>query len=221
MSAQLRSTSHGQTMVLTLSHSEQGNRLTRAMMAAGIEALNVAERNTEISAVILMGQGTSFCSGLMRRAANQSAEDEVSDLVLFHQWLDTLRTFPKPIVAALEGEVIDEGLLLALSCDLIVAAKDCQLNAASLMSRLSPITKHAGLLANSMPHALAFELLGSSRTIAPERLHGLGLINHLCASGQAYSEAIELAERCAGTRPRELMQIKELLAATRAPTDSH
>lgn len=199
-------------MILTLSHPEQGNRLTPAMMAAGIEALNVTEGNAEISAVILVGQGASFCGGVMRPTVNQSAEDEASDAVLFRQWLDTLRTFPKPIVAALEGDVTDEGLLLALSCDLIVAAADCRLSASSLTSRVTPLSQHAGLLASCMPHALAFELLGSNRALAPQRLHSIGLINRICPTGHAYSEAIELAEDCAGTPPRELARIKELLA---------
>ena len=57
MSAELRSTSHGQTLVLTLSNPGLRNALDPAIYAAGIEALGSAERNAEVRSVVLTGEG--------------------------------------------------------------------------------------------------------------------------------------------------------------------
>jgi enoyl-CoA hydratase/carnithine racemase len=212
MSAQLRSTSHGKTLVLTLSNAEQQNALTPAMMAAGVEALNVAERNAEISAVVLSGEGPHFCTGLAPQSSGDAAYDDPANLALFRQWLETLRTFPKPIVAALEGKVHDEGLLLALACDLVIAATDCKLSATLLASRPAPLETHAALLARRLPPTLTFELLTCPTAIAPHRLHALGLVNQISATGQAHAASLELADRYAAAPSGQVMRIKDFLA---------
>jgi len=61
MTAQLISTSQGQTMILTLSDPAMRNALGPDMYAAGVEALNVAETNPEIRSVIITGEGSNFC----------------------------------------------------------------------------------------------------------------------------------------------------------------
>ena len=63
MPAELKSTSHGMTMVLTLSNPEQRNALGPAIYAAGVEALGVAESNPEIRSVVIVGEGSHFSAG--------------------------------------------------------------------------------------------------------------------------------------------------------------
>ena len=63
MTAQLKSHSQGQTLVLTLSNPEHRNALDPAMYSAGVEALNVAETNPDVRSVILTGEGKHFCAG--------------------------------------------------------------------------------------------------------------------------------------------------------------
>ncbi|RZJ15265.1 MAG: enoyl-CoA hydratase, partial [Haliea sp.] len=63
MPAELKSTSQGATMVLTLSNPEHRNALGPEMYAAGVEALSVAEGNPDIRSVVLTGEGATFCAG--------------------------------------------------------------------------------------------------------------------------------------------------------------
>ena len=60
MTAQLKSTNQGQTLILTLSDPSLRNAMGPDMYAAGIEALNVAETNPDIRSVVITGEGAHF-----------------------------------------------------------------------------------------------------------------------------------------------------------------
>jgi enoyl-CoA hydratase/carnithine racemase len=128
MTAELKSTSEGHTMVLTLSNPSQRNALGPEMYAAGIEALGGAENSDEIRSVVLVGEGAWFCAGgsLQRLSANRELEPSVQaeSIEALHTWIDSIRTFPKPVIAAVEGAAAGAGFSLALACDFIVAARE-------------------------------------------------------------------------------------------------
>lgn len=63
MPAELKSTSHGQTMVLTISNPEYRNALGPEIYAAGIEALNAADSSADVRSVVITGEGSTFCAG--------------------------------------------------------------------------------------------------------------------------------------------------------------
>jgi enoyl-CoA hydratase/carnithine racemase len=128
MTAELKSTSHGQTMVLTISNPDHRNALGPEIYAAGVEALTAADSNPEVRSVVITGEGAHFCAGgnLNRLLANrqQAPEVQAQSIDGLHNWIDAIRTFPKPVIAAVEGAAAGAGFSLALACDLIVAARD-------------------------------------------------------------------------------------------------
>ena len=125
MTAELKSTSHGQTMVLTISNPEFRNALGPEIYAAGIEALGVAETSPEVRSVVIAGEGATFCAGgnLNRLLGNRQQPPDVQAQSIegLHTWIEAIRTFPKPVIAAVEGAAAGAGFSLALACDLIVA----------------------------------------------------------------------------------------------------
>ena len=128
MPAQLQAAREGQTLVLTLSNPELRNAIDPAMYAAGIEALNVAESSAEVRSVVITGAAGVFCSGgnLLRLQASRQADPQVQAQSIegLHSWIETIRTFPKPVIAAVEGAAAGAGFSLALACDLVVAARN-------------------------------------------------------------------------------------------------
>lgn len=215
MPSSLKSTSDGQTLILTISNPEFKNALSPEIYAAGIEALNAAETNPEIRSVIITGEGAAFCAGgnLQRLLANRQQPKEVQAHSIdgLHNWMDTIRTYPKPIIAAVEGAAAGAGFSLVLACDFCVAAD----NAVFVMSYstvgLSPDGGGSWSLSRALPRALANELLMCGERITAQRLHDLGLVNRVCSSGSALSEALVLAERLNARAPNVLASIKELL----------
>ena len=216
MTAELKSTSQGRTMVLTLSNPEHRNALAPEMYSAGVEALGAAETNPEVRSVVLTGEGSIFCSGgnLQRLQANRQLppQSQAQSIEALHSWIEAIRTFPKPVIAAVEGAAAGAGFSLALACDFIVAADNAIFVMAYSNIGLSADGGASWSLARALPRQLANELLMCGERIAPARLHALGLVNQLTPAGGALAAALELAGKLNDRAPNALASLKELVA---------
>jgi len=215
MPAELKSTSQGATMVLTLSNPEHRNALGPGMYAAGVEALSVAEGSPEVRSVVITGEGSMFCAGgnLQRLQANRQQPPEVQAQSIegLHSWIEAIRTFPKPVIAAVEGAAAGAGFSLALACDFIVAAQDAVFVMAYSNVALSPDGGASWSLSRSLPRQLVSEMLMAGERMGAERLYSLGMVNRVTAAGGALAEALTLAERLNAKAPNALASIKELM----------
>ena len=215
MTAELRSTVEGRTMVLTISNPEHRNALSPGMYAAGVEALSVAETNADVRAVVLTGEGQVFCAGgnLQRLQANRQLPPAVQaqSIENLHNWIEAIRTFPKPVIAAVEGPAAGAGFSLALACDLIVAARNAVFVMAYSSVALSPDGGGSFALARALPRQLVAELLMGGERVSAQRLHELGVVGRLCEAGQALGTALNWAERLGARAPNVLASIKELI----------
>ena len=215
MPSSLKSTSEGQTLILTISNPEFKNALSPEIYAAGVEALNAAETNPEIRSVIITGEGTTFCAGgnLQRLLANRQQPKEVQAQSIdgLHNWIDSIRTYPKPVIAAVEGAAAGAGFSLALACDFCVAADNAVFVMAYSTVGLSPDGGGSWALARTLPRPLVNELLMCGERIGAQRLFDAGLVNRVCSSGSALQEALALAERLNARAPNVLASVKELL----------
>jgi enoyl-CoA hydratase/carnithine racemase len=216
MTAQLLSTSEGQTLVLTLSNPEFRNALGPEMYAAGVEALSVAESNPDVRSVVITGANGVFSAGgnLQRLQNNRQLppEHQAQSIEGLHNWIEAIRTFPKPVIAAVEGPAAGAGFSLALACDMIVAARNSVFVMAYSGIALSPDGGGSWSLSRAVPRQLATELLMCGERIGAERLQQLGVVNRLTDAGQALDEALKLGEQINARAPNALSSIKELLS---------
>jgi enoyl-CoA hydratase/carnithine racemase len=216
MTAQLLSTSEGQTLVLTLSNPAFRNALGPEMYAAGVEALSVAESNPDVRSVVITGANGIFSAGgnLQRLQNNRllPPEHQAQSIEGLHNWIEAIRTFPKPVIAAVEGPAAGAGFSLALACDMIVAARNSVFVMAYSGIALSPDGGGSWSLSRAVPRQLATELLMCGERIGAERLQQLGVVNRLTDAGQALDEALKLGEQINSRAPNALTSIKELLS---------
>jgi enoyl-CoA hydratase/carnithine racemase len=216
MSARLISTTEGQTMVLTVSNPEHRNALGPEMYAAGVEALNAAETNADIRSVVITGEGGIFSAGgnLQRLLSNrqQAPEVQAQSIEGLHSWIEAIRTFPKPVIAAVEGPAAGAGFSLALACDLIVSASNSVFVMAYTSVALSPDGGGSWSLSRLMPRQLATELLMGGERIGAERLHQMGVVGRLTEPGHALAEALAWASKLNARAPNALASVKELLS---------
>src|SRR6478735_6934065 len=183
MTAEIKSTTQGRTMVLTLSNPEFRNALAPEMYAAGVEALSVAESSPEVGSVVITGEGALFCAGgnLQRLQANRQQPPEVQAQSIegLHAWIEAIRTFPKPVIAAVEGAAAGAGFSLALACDMVVAAEDSFFVMSYSTVALSPDGGATWSLPRALPRQLASELLMAGERVTAGRLHELGVVNRI------------------------------------------
>jgi len=222
MAAELKSASEGRTMVLTISNPDHRNALGPEIYAAGVEALNAADSNPEVRSVVLTGAGTTFCAGgnLQRLLENRSKPPEVQAQSIegLHGWIEAIRTFPKPVIAAVEGAAAGAGFSLALACDFIVAADNAVFVMAYSSVALSPDGGGTWSLARALPRPLVNELLMAGERIGSTRLQQLGVVNRVTPAGGALQEALALAARLNERAPNALASIKELVNDAAAVT---
>ena len=214
MGASLKTHSQGQTLVLTISNPEHRNALGPDIYAAGVEALSVAESNSDVRSVIITGEGSHFCAGgnLQRLLGNRQQPPQVQadSIEGLHNWIETIRAFPKPVIAAVEGACAGAGFSLALACDLIVAARDAVFVMAYSNVGLSPDGGATWSLMHALPRATAMQLLLAGERIDTGRLHQLGVVTQVSDPSAALGDALALAEKLNARAPNAMASIKEL-----------
>jgi enoyl-CoA hydratase/carnithine racemase len=222
MSSELRSARRASTLVLTISDAANGNALTQQICAAGVEALAVAEADATVSAVVIRGDGGDFSKGAalvgVDELTGRSGTLASSMLDALHAWIEGLRAFPKPVVAAVEGLAADAGLALALACDLVVAAEDARFVATGAAAGRSPVAGLSWQLGQRLPRGLALQWLWLGATVEARAMRELGFVAAVTPPAGALDEAFRLGERLAGVPPAAAAAAKELLDAVHANT---
>jgi enoyl-CoA hydratase/carnithine racemase len=148
-------------------------------------------------------------------------EHQAQSIEGLHNWIEAIRTFPKPVIAAVEGPAAGAGFSLALACDMIVAARNSIFVMAYSNIALSPDGGGTWSLSRTLPRQLATELLMMGERIGAERLNQLGLVNKLTEPGQALGTALTLASQLNQRAPNALASIKELLNEADSATLNH
>ena len=216
MPSELLTERRGTTLVLTISDPPTRNTLSAQVIAAAIEALGVAEADPEVRCVVLQGADGHFCAGgnvqglVERRAAGEAAQRRMLDHL--HHWIETMASYPKPIVAAVEGAAAGAGFALALACDLVVAASDARFVMSHAKLGLSPDGGATARLAEALPPALVKRLLWLAEPVPAATLGEHGLVAIVSLPGSALADALILADRLATLAPGAVASVKELVA---------
>ena len=222
MTAELKSTSEGRTMVLTLSNPEHRNALGPRDVCGRHRGAQRRREQRRGPQRRHHRRRHVFCAGgnLQRLLANREREPAVQaeSIDALHSWIEAIRTFPKPVIAAVEGAAAGAGFSLALACDFIVAARDAVFAASYSNVALSPDGGASWRLAQALPRQLASELLmlrRAHRRRAPA-CAGPGQRGH--RARPALDAALALAGKLNERAPNALASIKELLNEARGAT---
>ncbi len=214
MTTELLTERHGATLLITLSGPATRNALSTQVFAAGIETLNMAESNPDVGAVVLTGAGGHFCSGadlqhFLKNKHNLSAQGAQIDA--FSQWIEALRSFPKPVIAAVEGLAAGSGLALVMACDLVVAAETARFSAHPQQTPLTPDGGLSHTLVQALGRARALEVLWQGSPLSAQQWHQWGAAQKLVPGGTAVQAAIEWGEDLARLPASVVSSIKELV----------
>ena len=202
--------------VVTLTRPDKHNALDIAMFEAITGAAERLATEPGVRAVVLRGEGPSFCSGLDVAGvmANQPGSDALMDPLhgpvpnwfqrAAHRWLE----IPVPVIAAIHGHCLGGGLQIALAADIRFATPDAKLAVLEVKWGLIPDMAITRTLPRLVGIDVAKELAYTGRIISGSEAHALGLVTHVTADPVA--AARELATEIASRSPDAVRGMKRL-----------
>jgi enoyl-CoA hydratase/carnithine racemase len=202
---------------LTLNRPNAMNSLNLAMLAQLERRLTEVETDNDVRVLVLTGTGPAFCAGADLKevlAGPRLAAGETDFLDRANQVFGRLRSFPKPVIAALNGVTMAGGLELAMCADLIVAAESATLADAHANFGVYPGAGGAAVLPRlvSLNVAMYLLLTGRSLTAAEMKIHGLVCEVH--PDAQLAAAVQTLAQHIGRKSPIALRRIKEVARAS-------
>ncbi len=199
----------GAVLVVTINRPQRRNAIDRETSEALAAALDLLDADAGLSVAILTGAGEHFCAGMDLKAFVAGERVELPGRGLAGL---TQRPPRKPLIAAVEGYALAGGFEIALACDLIVASQSAQFGLPEAKRGL--IAGSGGLvrLPERMPRQIAMECVLTGRTIDAKEAERWGLLNRLCAPGEALATAKSLAQDIAQNAPLSLIASKDIVA---------
>jgi enoyl-CoA hydratase len=189
----------GGVTLLTLNRPEKLNAINEPMIEALDAALDAAEADDAVRAIVIAGNGRAFSAGFDLDVGSGSGQPDPADVrrALENDFRIILRFWdsPKPTVAAVHGYCLGSSLELAVACDLTVAAEDCRFGEPEVKFGSGIVALLLPWLAG--PKAAKYLLLtGDDRVSAAEAL-AMGLVNRVVPPAVLLDEAVALAKRIA------------------------
>lgn len=193
---------------LHLNRPDKKNALTQAMYASLAEGLEQAAINDDVRVVLIYG-GSDFCSGNDLKDFLSSPPDMMDSPT--GNFMRTLASFPKPVVAAVDGFAVGIGTTLLLHCDLVYCTPRTTFMLPFIKLGLVPEFGSSLLLPRWAGHPLAAELLMLGEPFDADKARQAGLINEVCDPEELIQTATTVARKLAANPQTAMLQTKALL----------
>jgi enoyl-CoA hydratase len=198
-------------LLITLNRPDARNAVNAALAHGVADALDELDADDELRIGVLTGAGKGFSSGMDLKAFVKGERPYVEDRGFAGI---TQRSSDKPLIAAIEGFAVAGGFEIALSCDLIVAARGTRLGIPEAKRSLVAAAGALIRLPKRIPYHVAMELALTGDPIDAERAAELGLVNRLTEPGGAVDGALELAAAIAKNGPLALTASKQIIRSS-------
>ncbi len=209
MSQEINVTTADGVCEIQLNRPEKRNAITQSMYAALADALDEARANDDVRVVLLSGAGASFTAGNdLKDFLDVSGLSSDNSAVRFMRLLPAFR---KVLIAAVHGQTVGIGVTMLLHCDLVVAARTCQLTMPFVKLGLVPEAGSSLLLPRLVGHHRAAELLLLGVPVDAAAAYSLGLVNRVVEDQALMDEARKLARAVAAQPAAALLATKRLL----------
>ena len=204
----------GNTLIITINRPDARNAVNAAVSIGLGDALQQAQDDPEIWAVVVTGAGDkSFCAGADLKAISRGEN-------IFHpnhsEWgfAGFVQHFiDKPVIAAVNGTALGGGSELALASDLVVAQASARFGLPEVKRGLVAAAGGMFRIVDQLPRKVAMELLLTGEPISAEEALRWGLINQVVPDGESVLDAaVALAERITVNAPLAVQASKRVAA---------
>lgn len=189
--------------IIKLMDPENLNPLNKETGKELYETLENLKDNNEVRCLIITGSGRAFSAGGDIKQFKSSIENGTSSQVMeetlnnLYKIAKTLRLYPKPVIAAVNGWAIGAGMNLALSCDFIIASEKAKFRQS--FSKLGLIPGFAGtiLLSRQLTWQQATQMAFFGDTYTSKEMFKLGFINEITSHENLDEVTLKWAQRLA------------------------
>jgi enoyl-CoA hydratase len=202
----------GAEAILTLNRPDKLNALSNELIAAIMSALDGIELDSSTRAVVITGTGRAFSAGADIAAFQKHMRAGPADAVIHfmrpgHQMTRRVETFPKPIIAAVNGIAFGGGCELIESTHIALAAETATFSKAEINIGIMPTFGGTQRLPRNAGRKAAIELILTGRKFTSKEANSLGLINRVVADVDLLNEAIALANELTAKPPLTLAAV--------------
>jgi len=203
----------GELATITLNRPEKRNAISTEMIEELLAVLDKAESGAA-RVVIVTGAGKAFCSGMdldaLKAISSQSPEQNLEDSRRVARLFRRLYSFPKPLIAAVNGPAIAGGCGIATLCDFTLAVPEARFGYSEVRIGFIPAIVSVFLI-RQIGEKRARDLLLTGRILEAEEAHQIGLVTEVVPAGTLFDRARELAATLIAASPTSLLFTKRLL----------
>jgi enoyl-CoA hydratase len=199
----VRSERDGQVVVITLDRPRAHNALNDAVMTQLTRALQEADSDPGVRALVLTGSDRAFCAGADITQIDRIQPEEVAARDGFaREPFGTLATLRTPVVAAVRGLALGGGCELVLACDIAVAGESARFGLPEVTLGVIPGAGGTQRLVHAVGKARAMRMLLTGEPVTAREAYDWGLVSDLVPDDEALDRATAIAERIAANSPR-------------------
>ncbi|HUO35951.1 MAG TPA: enoyl-CoA hydratase-related protein [Candidatus Acidoferrum sp.] len=203
---------------ITLARPEKRNAISAQMIVELLRAFEEAE-SSRARVVILSAEGKAFCAGMdlagLQTIAKHSPEQNVEDSRRMALLFRRLYTFPRPVIAAVNGAAIAGGCGIATLADFTLAAPEAKFGYTEVRIGFVPALVSV-FLRRQIGDKRSRELLLTGKIIGAEEAFRLGLATEIVPAEKLAARADELAASLLAVSPTSVARTKDLLTNTQA-----
>jgi crotonobetainyl-CoA hydratase len=201
----------GNVLVITINRPEARNCVNGAVSTGVGDALQQAQDDDEVRAVVITGAGDkSFCAGADLKAISRRENlfhpdhGEWGFAGYVHHFID------KPTIAAVNGAALGGGTELALASDLVVACESAIFGLPEVKVGLFAAAGGVFRIVHQLPRKVALEMILTGEPISAAEAAQWGLINQVVPDGTVLEAALALAERVTVNAPLSVQASKRI-----------
>src|ERR671939_2075407 len=211
----------GRVAIITINRPAKLNALNIQTRAEGAAALDELREDEAVRVVVITGAGDkAFIAGAdIGEFAGRTAITQ-RDVMTSRSLFTAIDTFPKPVIAMINGYCLGGGCELALSCDIRVASETARFGQPEINLGIIPGGGGTQRLTRLVGEGKAMELILTGEIINAQTAYNIGLVNAVVPAADLEGKTMELANRIAEKSPVSLRMAKEAVkTAARANLD--
>lgn len=202
-------TDHGRVRVLTMNRPEARNALNRQLIRRLYAALEAADADDSVHAVVLTGADPAFCAGIDLKEAARDGMKYFEEFTS-QSCITAVAQMRTPIVGAINGATFTGGLEMALGCDFLVASERAVFADTHARVGILPGGGMTARLPQVVGGAMARRMSMTGEVVDAARAERIGLVTEVVAHDGLLRRVIELAAQIAEVPKPTMLGLKEI-----------